>query len=78
MSKLTKRQSEIITFIESFIGQQGRPPMLKEIAAGIGITSKSVVHTHLCKLRDKELVDWNDGEIGTIRLIKSEEDEHET
>ena len=44
---LTLRQSETLQFIEQFIKQHGYAPTTVEIAKGIGITSKGVVHRYV-------------------------------
>ena len=44
---LTLRQMETLKYIESFIADHGYSPTTVEIAKGIGITSKGVVHRYI-------------------------------
>lgn len=49
---LTKRQNEILTFIKSFLADNGYPPSVREIATAVGLASPSTVHAHLKALED--------------------------
>lgn len=44
---LTEAQHRTLTFIQAFIADAGYAPTIAEIAAGIGIKSRSTVHRHL-------------------------------
>ncbi len=44
---LTEAQHRTLTFITTFIAETGYAPTIAEIAAGIGIKSRSTVHRHL-------------------------------
>lgn len=50
---LTKRQKEILDFLELFLGENGYPPSYEEIARHFGYTSLATVHEHLENLRQK-------------------------
>ncbi len=45
--QLTKRQREILEFIRIFVDEHGFPPTVREIQAGLGISSTSVVDYNL-------------------------------
>jgi len=45
--RLTYRQRQILTFIESQARDRGYPPSVREIGEEVGLTSPSTVHTHL-------------------------------
>ncbi len=45
--QLTKRQREILEFIRTFVDEHGFPPTVREIQAGLGISSTSVVDYNL-------------------------------
>ncbi len=49
---LTKRQRQIIKFIEDTINNIGYPPSVREICKGVGLSSTSTVHSHLSKLNE--------------------------
>lgn len=44
------RQGEILTFIKGHCTRHGYPPTVREIAAGVGLSSPSTVHRHLERL----------------------------
>jgi repressor LexA len=48
---LTKRQQEVLSFIERYSAQQGYPPTVRDIGRALGLTSPSTVHAHLAKLQ---------------------------
>jgi repressor LexA len=50
---LTKRQKEILDFLELFLAENGYPPSYEEIARNFGYTSLATVHEHLENLRQK-------------------------
>jgi repressor LexA len=50
---LTKRQKEILDFLELFVAENGYPPSYEEIARHFGYTSLATVHEHLENLRQK-------------------------
>lgn len=47
---LTKRQGEVLAFIERYSGEHGYPPTVRDIGRALGLSSPSTVHTHLAKL----------------------------
>ena len=44
---LTKRQSQILEYIDSAIRDKGYPPTVREIGQAVGLNSPSTVHNHL-------------------------------
>jgi repressor LexA len=44
---MTRRQREILEFIESQTRERGFPPSVREIGQAVGLTSPSTVHSHL-------------------------------
>ena len=53
---LTKRQQEILDFIESFMQQRGYPPTLREIGNEFGISSTNGVRVNLAALEKKNYI----------------------
>lgn len=49
---LTKRQKQVLEFIEDSINKSGYPPSVREICKGVGLSSTSTVHSHLSKLQE--------------------------
>jgi repressor LexA len=58
---LTKRQREILDFLNQFIEQNGYAPSLEEIGRRFGLSSLATVHKHLTNLQDKGFIRraWN-------------------
>src|SRR5688572_5523730 len=50
---LTKRQKEILDFLEAFLSENGYAPSFEEIARHFGYTSLATVHEHLENLKQK-------------------------
>lgn len=57
--RITKRQQEILEFIRAFIEQRGYPPTVREIQAGLGLSSTSVVDYNLNVLEYLRLIRRN-------------------
>ena len=49
--KISKRQRDILTFIEQQMRERGFPPSVREIGEAVGLTSPSTVHSHLNTLQ---------------------------
>lgn len=49
-ASLTKRQSEILEFIQEYLDDHGYPPTVRDIGGAVGLTSSSTVHAHLANL----------------------------
>lgn len=65
---LTDRQRETFRFIRNYCARTGYAPKLGEIAQGIGIHSKGVVHRHLRAIADAGLIERLPGRHRGIRL----------
>lgn len=53
---LTKRQQDILDFIESFMEERGYPPTLREIGNQFGISSTNGVRVNLAALEKKQYI----------------------
>ncbi len=58
---LTRRQKEILDFLDRFIERKGFAPTIEETAEHFGLRSLATVHKHLTNLQKKGAVrrDWN-------------------
>src|SRR5574339_1167675 len=58
---LTKRQREILDYLNEFIQQHGYAPSLEEIGRRFNLSSLATVHKHLTNLQDKGVIKraWN-------------------
>ena len=50
---LSKRQQQILEFVDAETRQRGYPPSVREIGTAVGLTSPSTVHSHLTTLQDR-------------------------
>ncbi|MBI9103908.1 MAG: transcriptional repressor LexA [Spirochaetales bacterium] len=55
MKDLTNRQQEILSYLESYIGDHKYPPTMREIAANFGISAKGA-HDHIKALEKKNRI----------------------
>ncbi|MDQ0230413.1 transcriptional repressor LexA [Metabacillus malikii] len=56
MTKLSKRQQDILNFIKDEVQKKGYPPSVREIGEAVGLASSSTVHGHLARLESKGLI----------------------
>ena len=61
MHPLTKRQREILNYLNEFIEDRGYAPSLDEIGRRFGLSSLATVHKHLTNLQEKGFIRraWN-------------------
>ena len=61
MLPLTKRQREILDYLNEFITQHGYAPSLEEIGKRFDLSSLATVHKHLTNLQEKGFIKraWN-------------------
>ncbi len=69
---LTKRQKQILDFIESFLDAHGYSPSFEEIAAEFGFRSLATVHEHLSNLEAKGYIRKSYNESRSIELARTE------
>lgn len=65
---LTKKQREVLDYIEGFVQENGYTPSYREIAQGLGLSSPSTVHQHIQALCEKGVI--NTGDDGCARSIE--------
>ncbi len=58
---LTKRQKEMMDYLDGYIAEHGYAPTLEEIGEHFDLSSLATVHKHLTNLEDKGLIKrkWN-------------------
>ena len=61
MQPLTKRQRQILDFLNEFIDKHGYAPSLEEVGQRFGLSSLATVHKHLTNLEEKGFIrrTWN-------------------
>ena len=75
MPELTRRQSEILEFIQDFMEQTGMPPTRAEIARSLGFRSANAAEEHLRALQRKGALELIPGTSRGIRLKDSLRDQ---
>ena len=65
---LTKRQADVLAFIEVFMMRNRFPPSIREISDGMGIQIHSI-HRHLHKLRSAGAITFEDRKNRTIQVV---------
>jgi repressor LexA len=66
---LTKRQKEILDYVETFIDDRGYAPSFEEIADAFGYSSLATVHEHLSNLERKGYIRKSYNESRSIELV---------
>jgi len=67
---LTKRQKEILAFIESFLDRHGYSPSLEEIGAHFGFASPNAAFKHLQALEKRGFIRRHTHAARSIELVK--------
>ncbi|WLP61342.1 transcriptional repressor LexA [Bacillus pumilus] len=73
MTKLSKRQLDILTFIKEEVKSKGYPPSVREIGEAVGLASSSTVHGHLARLETKGLIRRDPTKPRAIEVLGEEE-----
>lgn len=70
---LTKKQEETLEFIKKYMVSHGYPPSVREICAGMNLSSPATVHTHLKELEGKGFIRKQNSKFRTIELLVDNE-----
>src|ERR1035438_3644902 len=54
---ITRRQKEVLDFLEAFVSRNGYSPSFEEIARGMSLKSLATVHKHITNLEKKGMLD---------------------
>ncbi len=68
MARTTDKRETILRFITDFMRNQGYPPSVREICAGVGLASTATVHYHLNALKEEGLIHMDGKKNRTISL----------
>jgi repressor LexA len=76
---LSQREQDTYDFIRNYIVEHGRGPLLTEIAEGLGIRSRGVIHRYVQALAQAGVIELVQGRHRGIQLpAEALEPEHET
>ena len=71
--KLTPRQHEILTYIKKYSAMHGYPPSIREICAGVGLSSPATVFVHIKNLEKNGFIKSTNNKFRTIELLVDNE-----
>ena len=74
MTKLSKRQQDILEYIKVAVREKGYPPSVREIGEAVGLASSSTVHGHLARLESKGLIRRDPTKPRAIEILDLDED----
>lgn len=69
---LTKRQKEILIFVQRYSDAHGYPPSVREIGQALGLTSSSTVHSHLSALEKKGYLRRDPSKPRALEILRDE------
>src|SRR5690625_7107824 len=75
MTKLSKRQQDIIDFIKEEVNGKGYPPSVREIAKAVNLASSSTVHGHLSRLENKGYIRRDPTKPRAIEVLDTSEND---
>lgn len=70
--KLTKRQQEILEYIEDYIKSHQYPPSIRDIASHFDLASAGGVHKHLNNLKRKGFINFENNISRSIQILNSD------
>lgn len=73
MTKISKRQQDILEFIKQQVSEKGYPPSVREIGEAVGLASSSTVHGHLARLEKKGYIRRDPTKPRAIEILTSED-----
>lgn len=73
MTKISKRQQDILDFIKGEVKKKGYPPSVREIGEAVGLASSSTVHGHLARLESKGLIRRDPTKPRAIEILEMDE-----
>ena len=74
----TKKQKELLTFIEDFIAEHGYSPSYREVMQGTGHTSVATVSLHINNLIKRGHLAKRDRSARSLEVVNSSRDKSET
>ena len=69
MPAVTKRQREVLDFIQGFEADRNYSPSYQEIAEGLGLSSIATVHKHVHNLKRKQLLKGEDNRSRSLEVV---------
>ena len=73
MKELTKRQQDILTYVKKYTAKHGYPPTIREICAGVNLSSPATVFVHIKNLEKAGYVKSSNNKFRTLELLVDNE-----
>ena len=73
MEKLTRRQTDVLNYVKSYIVSHGYPPTVREIGKSLEISSPATIHAHLANLEKKGFIKKENSKNRAIELLVKNE-----
>lgn len=74
-NKLSKKQQEILDFLNKEIENKGYPPSVREICKAVGFKSTSTVHSYLSKLEEEGYIVKDPSKPRALKVVKNDKKE---
>ena len=71
--QITKKQQEVLQFIKKYTVEHGFPPSIREICAGLDLSSPATVHVHLKHLEEAGCIRKTNSKFRTIEVLVDNE-----
>lgn len=72
-TKITKKQQEVLQFVKKYTVDHGFPPSIREICAGLNLSSPATVHVHLKHLEEAGCIRKTNSKFRTIEILVDNE-----
>ena len=73
MEKLTRRQTDVLNYVKTYIVSHGYPPTVREIGKALNISSPATIHAHLANLEAKGFIKKDGSKNRAIELLVKNE-----
>ncbi len=70
---MTRRQEDVLNFIKKYIVENGFPPSIRDICAGLGLNSPATAFSHVKKLESNGYIKSSNNKSRTIELLVENE-----
>jgi len=70
MGSLTKKQTDVLRYIQNFIKEHDYSPSYREIAEGVGCSSPATIHQHVQTLKSKGYLDSEKDSARAVELTQ--------
>ena len=68
--KLTKKQQQILDFVNRQVEEKGYPPSVREICSAVGFKSTSTVHSYIKKLEELGMIEKDPTKPRALKVLK--------